>query len=260
VTELSSLQISVCTVIAFIAGLIDAMAGGGGIFTMPTLAALGLPIPMVAGTNKFVGTSGSSAATISFFARGKMDKTTALIGGACSILGSIAGAKTLIHAGNLNESVTKGVFGVMLVTMALYMFFKPQFGGENSYQGPNARTIAITIFAGLILGFYDGFFGPGTGSFLVFVMVRWLRFDFVIGTGNAKAINFGSNVGSLGTFIAGGLVSWEVAIPMGIANAAGSVIGSNIAIKGGVRFVRYAFLIAALAVAGRMFWYMLTGK
>ncbi|MCX5688706.1 MAG: TSUP family transporter [Planctomycetota bacterium] len=253
-------EFALCTIIAFIAGLIDAMAGGGGIFTMPTLAALGLPVPNIAGTNKFVGCSGSSTATISFLARGKIDRVVGLLGGVCSLTGSIFGALALVHLGKLNEPLTKGVFGGLLLFMALYMFFRPKFGGENHYEGPTARNLAITIAAGLILGFYDGFFGPGTGSFLVFVMVRVLLFDFVIGTGNAKAMNFGSNIGSLMTFIVNGLVVWPIAIPMGIANAAGSWVGSTLAIKQGAKFVRWAFLFAAIVIAARMFWFLVTGK
>ncbi len=258
--DFSTPQIAACSAVAFIAGLIDAMAGGGGIFTMPALAALGLPIPNVAGTNKFVGTSGSSTATISFLARGKLDHFTAALGGLCALLGSIAGAIALMRLGKFNETLTKSIFGGLLIVMALYMFFKPQIGGESAYTGRTPRNIAITIAAGLIIGFYDGFFGPGTGSFLVFVMVRFLRFDFVTGTGNAKAMNFGSNIGSLATFILGGLVIWPLAIPMGICNAAGSYFGSSLAIKKGSKFVRWAFLFAAGAIAARMMWFVFTGK
>ncbi len=256
----SSPQIAALSAVAFIAGLIDAMAGGGGIFTMPALAALGLPIPNIAGTNKFVGASGSSTATISFLARGKLDHLVAALGGGCALLGSIAGALALIKLGKFNEPLTKGLFGSLIIIMALYMFFKPHIGGQSNYQGPTRRNIFITISAGLTLGFYDGFFGPGTGSFLVFVMVRFLRFDFVTGTGNAKAMNLGSNLGSLATFIISGLVIWPLAIPMGIANAAGSFIGSSLAIKQGARFVRWAFLLAAAAIAARMLWFVVTGK
>ncbi len=252
-------QIAACSTVAFIAGLIDAMAGGGGIFTMPAIAALGLPIPNVAGTNKFVGTSGSSTATVSFLARGKLDHFVAALGGVCALLGSIGGALTLMQFGKLNEPVAKGVFGALIIVMALYMFFKPQFGGAYAYAGPTRRNVLITIAAGLIIGFYDGFFGPGTGSFLVFVMVRFMRFDFVTGTGNAKAMNLGSNIGSLATFILAGLVVWPLAIPMGLANAAGSFIGSSLAIRKGARFVRWAFLIAAAAIAARMMWFVATG-
>ena len=254
--DLSTPQVAACSAVAFIAGLIDAMAGGGGIFTMPALAALGLPIPNVAGTNKFVGTSGSSTATVSFLARGKLDHFVALLGGGCALLGSIGGAIALMQLGKLNEPLTKGLFGGLIIVMALYMFFKPQFGGAYAYAGPTRRNVLITIAAGLIIGFYDGFFGPGTGSFLVFVMVRFLRFDFVTGTGNAKAMNLGSNIGSLATFILAGLVVWPLAIPMGLANAAGSFIGSSLAIKKGAKFVRWAFLLAAGAIAGRMLWFV----
>ncbi len=256
----SPTSIGICSAIAFIAGAIDAMAGGGGIFTMPAIAALGLPIPNIAGTNKFVGCSGSSTATVSFLARGKLDRRTALLGASCSLLGSVAGALTLVQLGKINEPLAKGLFGTLIIVMALYMFFKPKFGGANAFEGPTPRNTAITVGAGLLLGFYDGFFGPGTGSFLVFVMVRFLRFDFVTGTGNAKAMNFGSNIGSLATFMIKGLVVWPIALPMGISNAAGAWVGSSLAIRKGAGFVRWAFLLAAAAVASRMLWFVATGQ
>lgn len=258
--DLSTTHILALCLVAFIAGVIDAMAGGGGIFTMPALAALGLPIPNVMGTNKFVASSGSSTATISFLARGKLDKTIAALGFVCAIVGSILGALALMQLGKINQELAKGVFGGLLIAMALYMFFKPQFGGESAYAGPTPRNLSITIAAGLVIGFYDGFFGPGTGSFLVFVMVRLLKFDFVTGTGNAKAMNFGSNIGSLATFIIAGVVIWPIAIPMGIANAAGAYVGSTLAIRKGARFVRWAFLLAALAIAARMLWFVVSGR
>lgn len=250
--ELDYVRLGVCTAIAFVAGTIDAMAGGGGILTMPAIATFGLPIPVVGGTNKVVGTSGSSTATVSFLLKGKMDRTVALLGGVCALTGGVAGALALIHLGKINETLTKALFGFLLIAMALYMFFKPQIGGENAYAGPTSRNLAITVAAGLTIGFYDGFFGPGAGSFLVFVMVRFLKFDFVIGTGNAKALNFASNIASLVTFIVKGLVVWPIAIPMACANATGSWLGSSLAIRKGAKFVRYVFLLAALAIAGRM--------
>lgn len=259
VQTFTTTQIGVCSGIAFVAGLVDAMAGGGGIFTMPALAWLGLPVANIGGTNKFVGTSGSSTATVSFLLRGKMDHTVAIVGGLCAMLGSVAGALVLIQLGKFDQTPAKAVLGVLIVVMALYMFFKPQLGGESAYAGPTGRNLAITVGAGLILGFYDGVFGPGTGSFLVFVMVRLLKFDYVTGTGNAKAMNLGSNVGSLVTFILKGVVLWPVAIPMGVANALGSLCGSTLAIRKGSKFVRWAFLVAAGAVAGRMLWFVFTG-
>ncbi|KAF0246410.1 MAG: hypothetical protein FD180_768 [Planctomycetota bacterium] len=258
--DYSVTQISICTAISFIAGAIDAMAGGGGIFTMPAIASFGFPMPVVGGTNKVVGTSGSSTATITFLFRGKVDRVIAPLGAAFALAGSILGALALVHLGKINDTLAKAIFGFLLIAMALYMFFKPQIGGESAYAGPTPRNLALTIAAGALIGFYDGFFGPGTGSFLVFIMVRFLKFDFVIGTGNAKAMNLGSNVGSLATFIVKGLIVWPIAIPMAIANAAGSWIGSSLAIKKGSGFVRWAFLLAAAAIAGRMLWFAVTGK
>ncbi|MBI2923892.1 MAG: TSUP family transporter [Planctomycetes bacterium] len=260
VNDLSPLHIGVCTGVSFVAGMIDAMAGGGGILTMPAIATFGISIPQIGGTNKLVGTSGSSTATVSFLAKGKMDRGVALLGGACAAAGAVLGALALVHLGKVDEKLAKTVFGLLLIAMALYMFFKPRMGGESAWAGPTPRNLAITVAAGIAIGFYDGFFGPGTGSFLVFVMVRFLKFDFVTGTGNAKAMNFASNVASLATFIAKGLVVWPIAIPMGLANAAGSWLGASLAITKGARFVRWVFLGAAAAVAARMLWFVAAGR
>jgi hypothetical protein len=254
-------HIAACSAISFVAGAIDAMAGGGGILTMPAISTFpGLQVAQIAGTNKLVGTCGSSTATVGFFARGKMDRTVTTLGSVTACGGSVAGALALASLGKFNEPLAKGIFGGLLVAMALYMSFKKQLGGESAYAGPTTRNLAITAVAGLSIGFYDGFFGPGTGSFLVFVMVRFLKFDFVVGTGNAKAMNFASNVGSLATFICKGLVVWPVAIPMGVANALGSWIGASLAIRKGAGFVRWVFLGAAVAVAARMIAYVVLEK
>jgi hypothetical protein len=246
-------RVLVCAGIAFIAGIVDAMAGGGGIFTLPAILSVpGFTVPMAAGTSKIVGTAGSGTATLRFLVHGRIDRTVAGLGALCALAGGAAGAFTLARLGRINEPALKAVFGALLVIAALYMFWKPQVGSTSAYAGPGPRTLVVTAASGLVIGFYDGFFGPGTGSFLVFVMVRFLRFDFVVGTGNAKAMNFGSNIGSVATFIGKGLVVWPLAIPMAVAGAAGSWVGSTLAIRQGARFVRWAFLAAAVAIAVRM--------
>jgi uncharacterized membrane protein YfcA len=247
-----TLHVAACAAVAFVAGMIDAMAGGGGILTMPAIASFGFPMPVVGATNKVVGTSGSVTATLTFLARGKVERRIAGLGAATAAGGAVLGALALVGLGRANEDLTAAIFGVLLVAIALYMFFRPSLGGENAYAGPTARNLLVTAAAGSVIGFYDGFFGPGTGSFLVFVMVRFLRFDYVVGTGNAKCMNFGSNVGSLATFVAHGLVVWSVALPMAAANAAGSWCGSHVAITRGARFIRWVFLAAAVVVAARM--------
>jgi hypothetical protein len=255
------LHISICSAVSFVAGAIDAMAGGGGILTMPAIATFpGLSLPQIGGTNKLVGTCGSSTATVRFLLKGKFDRTVVLLGGALAGAGAVLGALALVQLGKVDERIGKGVVGFLLVAMALYMFFKPQIGGENRYAGPTARNLAITAGAAGLIGFYDGFFGPGTGSFLVFVMVRFLRFDFLIGTGNAKFLNFASNITSLATFIVKGAVVWPAAIPMGIANALGSWLGASLAIEKGSRFVRWIFLLAAVAIAARMIVFFAVGR
>ena len=251
-SEPETLRIAACTAVAFAAGWIDAMAGGGGILTVPAIATFGFPMPVVGGTNKVVGTSGSVTATITFLRKGKVERRIAALGAATAAAGAVFGALALARLGRADERLAALVFGGLLVAAALHLFFRRTTGGENAYAGPTARNLAITAAAGILIGFYDGFFGPGAGSFYVFVMVRFLRFDYVVGTGNAKCMNFGSNVASLATFIARDLVVWPVAIPMAVANAAGAWCGSRMAIAQGARFVRWVFLAAAVAVAARM--------
>lgn len=249
---MSPWHIALATIASFVAGIIDAMAGGGGVFTMPSIASFGLPIPQVAGTNKLVGVCGSSSATFRFLRSGKIVRHVAVVGGALTLVGACAGALAVAHLGRGHEPALRTVFGTLLVLVALYMAFRPSFGRENRYAGPNGRNLAILSATGLLVGFYDGFFGPGTGSLLAFAMVRLLRFDFVVGTGNAKALNFTSNVAAVGTFLWKGLVVWPIAIPMGVANAAGSRLGASLAIARGPGLLRPVFLLMACVVAARL--------
>lgn len=246
------LQIVVCSAISFIAGAIDAIAGGGGILTMPTLAAFITPVGQIVGTNKVVGTAGSTAASIRFWTKGKMDRPVAFVGGAFAAGGAACGALALAHLDAWRPEEMRIFFGLLLIAIALYMGLKKELGGANEYAGPTRHSLGIVAGCGLAIGFYDGFFGPGTGSFLIFVMVRFLGFDFVTGTGNSKFMNWCSNVASLATFAAQGLVLWSLAIPMALANAAGAWCGASFAIAKGSGFVRWVFLAVAAVIAGTM--------
>ena len=246
------MHLAVCVAVAFVAGLVDAMAGGGGILTIPAIATFGFAIPVVGGTNKVVGTCGSSTATVRFLLRGKIDFAVAGVAAVGAAAGAVAGARALVSLGRVDERLARGLFGFLLVAMALYLFFRPALGTASEPRRAGRATLALALATGVALGFYDGFFGPGTGSFLVFAMVRLFRFDFVTATGNAKLVNFASNVASLGTFIISGVVEWRVALPMGAACACGAWLGAALAIRNGPRFVRWIFLAVAIAVAARL--------
>ena len=254
------LPLALATLVSFVAGLVDAMAGGGGILTMPTSAGFGLPVAFIGGTNKVVGTSGSSMATLRFLLHGKLHRPTVLIAAPLSAIGAGAGALALIHLGRFDERLGRGLIAGLLLVMAVYLFLKPQLAEGTGYPGASPRTVALTAATGLTLGFYDGFFGPGTGSFLGFAMVRLLGFDFIVGTGNAKALNFASNLASVVTFIVQGKVVWLIALPMGAANAAGAYLGASLAIRRGARFVRWVFLAMAVAIAARLIVAAATGR
>jgi len=253
------LHLAACALVAFVAGFVDAMAGGGGILTLPAIDTFGLPVAAVVGTNKLVGTSGSAMATVKFLLHGKIDRPVALVGGALAAAGAVLGARALVSLGRIDERAARFAIGALLIAIALYLFRRRGLGEGGAHEGPTPRNLGITAATGLGLGFYDGFFGPGTGSFLGFAMVRLLRFDFVVATGNAKFLNFSSNVASLVTFVLAGKVVWAIAIPMGLANAAGSWLGASLAILRGARFVRWTFLAVAVAVAARLVVGVLTG-
>lgn len=244
--------ILLAALVSFVAGAIDAMAGGGGVFTMPTIATFPLTIAHVGGTNKLVGTCGSLAATIRFLRRGKIHRPTALLGGACAMAGAVLGALALARLGASQEPLVRRLFGGLLVAVALYVALRPSLGRESGFLGATRRNLLVTAGSAFLIGGYDGFFGPGTGSLLAFVMIRLLRFDFVTGTGNAKALNFASNLASVTTFLAKGLVVWKIALPMGIANALGSHLGASLAIARGPALLRPVFLAMAAVVAARL--------
>src|SRR5262245_6390766 len=157
-------HLALCVAVAFAAGLVDAMAGGGGTLTIPAIATFGFPIPVVGGTNKLVGVSGSSTATLRFLWQRKIDLPVALTGGALAAVGAVAGALCLVHLGKVDDRLARTLFGVLLVAMALYLFFRPALGEVGGYAGASARSLGLAAAIGLALGFYDGFFGPGTGS------------------------------------------------------------------------------------------------
>jgi uncharacterized membrane protein YfcA len=230
-----------------LAGLIDAMAGGGGLITVPALLWSGLDPVSALATNKAQGVFGSGAATANFARQGAIDLRQAWPAVACAFIGAGGGAAAVQHLGS--DTLAR-IVPLLLIAFALYFLFSPRVSDLDSRQRLSEGAFALLVGTGV--GFYDGFFGPGTGSFLVFVMVRFLRFDYVTGTGNAKCMNFGSNVASLAILVAKGLVVWPVAIPMAAANAAGSWCGSRMAIAKKARFIRWVFLAAAVAVAARM--------
>lgn len=238
---------------AFIAGLIDAAVGGGGLILLPgLLTALPKEIPAaLLGTNKFTAVWGTAAAALNYMRRIRIPWAIILPAAATAFIGSLSGARITHY---LPADVIRPLVIILLAVMLAYTWFKPAFGDQDAGRALTQRDLYIGMAIGGAIGFYDGLFGPGTGSFLVFLFVRFFHFDFMRATACAKVVNLTTNAAALVFFIPATLVLFSYAIPMAIANIAGAQLGSYLAIRGGNTWIRRLFLLLAICLLGKLIW------
>ena len=235
---------------ATLAGFIDSIGGGSGLVQLPALLVLqsDLPPAMILATNKLAAVPGTTAAAITFNRRVRINWALvwpAMIAAAlCSALG--AGVARLIA-----PAVFRPLVLVLLVTVAIYTFRRKTFGTTARVTRAAARPTPYVVAIGATIGFYDGFFGPGTGSFLMFLFVGVLGLDFLHASASAKIINVTTNVAALLYFAAVGQIVYSIAIPMGICNVLGGLVGARLAIQRGSGFVRVVFLVVVVGVIVR---------
>lgn len=235
-------QLLIICPLVFIAGFIDAVAGGGGIITLPAYLITGLPIHTAYGTNKFSSTFGTTIATVQYFKGGCIRIKPALCSVAGALLGSWLGAKLALF---LSERYLQYCLVVILPIVALFLVFNRGFGSRETDEAvltPQKYCLAFLI--GLAIGAYDGFFGPGTGTFLVIAFTGLLGFSLITATGNAKIVNLASNIGALVTYLINGKVAFELAIPAALCAFAGNLLGARMAVKKGAKFIRPVILVA----------------
>ena len=234
-------------VAAFGAGLIDAVVGGGGLIQVPALfAAMPTTAPaMLLGTNKLAGVWGTGAAAVNFARRVKVQWSTAVPAAMAAFALAFVGAYTVTR---IPPDFLRKLLPFILVAVALYNLKKKDFGSVHApaHAGWKEKTIAASV--GGSIGFYDGFFGPGTGSFLVFLFVRFFGFDFLAASAVAKVVNVACNLAALLWFWYSGHLLWQIGLMMAICNVAGSLVGSRLAIRKGSGFVRKIFLLVVSAL------------
>lgn len=244
--ELTHSLLIICPLV-FLGGLIDAVAGGGGLITLPAYLLAGLPPHLASGTNKCGSAFGTLLSAGRFLKNGRAHIPSAVVAGGMALLGAWLGAK-------LNMIVPeRALYYIMLAivpAMAVFLLFKRDFGNENrSDEWGKNRLLVLAGAIGLLLGGYDGFFGPGSGTFLIMAFTGICRFDLVTASGNTKVVNSASNVASLITYALSGQVLWAVGIPAAVCGIAGQYIGSGLAIRGGAKVIRpMFFVILALLV------------
>ena len=240
--DLSIILILIC--LGFLAAFIDSVVGGGGLIMLPGLLSLGVPPAMALGTNKLAGSFGSLTSTIMFTRSGHVDlkKIGKLF--PLTFFGAMLGAYIVYL---IDPELLKPLMLIMLAGVLIYTLKKKDW---NSIEAPKALSKKRFItFAMLItfIGFYDGFLGPGTGSFLIFAFLL-IGFDFVKAAGNAKLLNFGSNIGALAMFIVLGQVNYTYGLILAAAQIVGSIVGSRFAIKRGAGYVRMLFIIVTVVL------------
>jgi uncharacterized membrane protein YfcA len=227
--------------VAFAAGFIDAVAGGGGLLTVPAILAAGVPPHAALATNKGQAVFGSAAALVAYARRGALDRSLARTTFPLGFLGSLVGAQLVLL---LAPQTLRPVVLVLLPLAALTLFVKRPTEGS----APPARRLAIAGALALFIGAYDGFFGPGTGTFLVVGFATLLHAAPLAATADAKVVNFASNLAALGMFAARGNVIWQLSLPMACAQLLGGYAGAHAAVRGGDRVVRMAVVAVVLAL------------
>lgn len=236
---------------AFLAGFVDAVVGGGGLIQLPALLAFcpGLPPATIVGTNKVASLVGLAGSTAQYVRAVPLDWRATLPAALAAFAASIVGALALSYA---NPALLRPLIFVLLVGIALYTALRRDFGAARGAPlSPNLQ-LAGGLAAGAVLGFYDGFFGPGTGTFLIFTFIRLFAMDFLAASGSAKVVNASTNIAALCWFIPHGHVLWGLALPMAVCNFAGSWCGAHLAVLKGSRFVRIFFLCVVSALIAKV--------
>ncbi|MEI9941736.1 MAG: TSUP family transporter [Pseudomonadota bacterium] len=237
---------------AFVAGVVDAVAGGGGLFTVPALLAAGLPPGLALATNKGQAAPGALASFVTFFRRGGLDRRRAPLGFALGFLGSLLGARLLL---SMRPEPLRPIIALLLLFALGFMLLRPRIRVREAPLAHPKLTLALIA---LILGTYDGFFGPGVGSLLIVLFVTLFGDSPLFASGNAKVVNLGSNLAAFLLFAWRGAIWWQLALPMAVANVIGARLGARLALRQGDRFVRIVVTVVVLAVVGKLFFDMVS--
>ncbi|MBY7026428.1 MULTISPECIES: TSUP family transporter [Clostridium] len=227
--------------LVFLAGIIDAVAGGGGIISLPAYIFAGIPIHIAYGTNKFASCIGTSISSIKFFRSGNVKIKSALLSAAGALIGSWVGAQIVLL---LNEKYLNYCLIIILPIVSLFLLFNRNFGVKNKKQLSNKKLYILSFIIGLFLGAYDGFFGPGTGTFLVICFTGILGFNLITASGNAKIVNLASNFSALIAYILGGKVMFSIGVPAAVCAIAGNYLGAHLAIKNGDKIIKPIIFVA----------------
>lgn len=240
---------------AFVAAFIDSIVGGGGVITLPALLATGMPPHLALGTNKLAATGASLTASTQYLRHGAADLARLKVWFPLAVLGSLAGVVVVLQ---VPGSLIRGLVLAVMAGMTAYVLLRPRFGAGGAVVAVTGPQLAAGAAVALGVGFYDGFLGPGTGSFLLFGLVATQSFPFLAAAANGRVLNFGSNLAALVLFALFGQVDWLVGLPMVPAMVAGGFVGSRFGIRHGHKWIRPLFVVMTLALMARLAWDVVT--
>jgi uncharacterized membrane protein YfcA len=237
--------------LTFVAAMLNASVGGGGLVLIPGMLNLfpaAAPAALLA-TEKCASVAGMATAAIQYARRIQLPWRLLMMMAATAFCGAHLGARAIAV---LPSAWIKPFVVFLLLVMLIYTWFRPDFGKQDANIPVTRKDQVRGVLIGTAIGFYEGFFGPGAGSFLIFLFVRIFHFDFMRATACAKVVNMATNLGALAFFIPAGFVSFRLAIPMAVAMIAGSFAGSHLAMKGGNHWLRRLFLVLVISLLAKL--------
>jgi len=244
--HLSPETFAILVAVAGLAGFVDAIAGGGGLIVLPALLAAGVPPVMALGTNKLQSACGTAAATFNFARRGYIDMKEMAPPVAGALAGSAIGAALVQQ---LDPSFLSGLVPILLIAVSAYFLLSPKMSDVDQHRWLQPPAFALVAFG---IGFYDGFFGPGTGSFFTIALISLMGLGLLRATASTKLLNLSSNLAALVALAAGGHVIWTLGLAMAVANALGGVFGAKAAMRFGGRLIRPLLVVMSLALTAKL--------
>jgi len=250
------IKIIIVCMAGFLGAMVDAIVGGGGLITIPALLATGMPTHLALGTNKFASSMGTISSAYHYFKSGEVNFSLLKYLLPLSLIGSALGVTTVLL---MDPEFLKTLIIVMVLIIGSYTLLKKDLGLHNKFTGLTKKKIILGMILAVGLGFYDGFFGPGTGSFIIFGLIGIFGYDFKKASANSKFMNFTSNFTALILFLINGQIWFLYGLPMAVAMIIGAKVGATLAVKNGARFIKPVFIIVSFALVAKMLFEMIGG-
>jgi uncharacterized membrane protein YfcA len=234
----------------FTAGFIDSVAGGGGLISLPAYMITGLPVHVAYGCNKFSSACGTTFSTFRFLKKGSIDIYFGAAAAVSSFIGAALSTQIMLM---LDDKVLKTMLVIVIPIASVIILIHKNYGSEDrSGEIKPRKKFAMAVFIGLLIGFYDGLIGPGTGTFAIIAFSVIMKYDLRNASGNAKLLNLASNYASLVTFIFAGTINYSIAIPAAFCGILGNYIGAGLALKKGAKVIRPMLIVVLTLLLVKM--------